>query len=136
VHVVDASDPAHDRQLAVTAEVLADIGAADVPRLLVLNKIDKVADEAEATARLAKQHPDAIIMSARNPGDVAHLHKTLVDFFSRQLVEEELRVPYDRQELRGQIFEHCQVLEERYEEGAVVFRVRADPAHLARLRAA
>jgi GTP-binding protein HflX len=136
VHVVDASDPAYERQLAVTAEVLADIGAADVPRLLVLNKIDRVADEAAATARLAKQWPEAVVMSARVPGDVAHLRQTLIDFFARQLVEEELRVPYDRQELRGQIFEHCQVLEERYEEGVVVFRVRADPAHLARLRAA
>jgi GTP-binding protein HflX len=136
VHVVDASDPAHERQLAVTAEVLADIGAADVPRLLVLNKIDRVADEAEATARLAKKWPEALVMSARVPGDVAHLRQTLIDFFARQLVEEELRIPYDRQELRGQIFEHCQVLEERYEENVVVFRVRADPAHLARLRAA
>jgi GTP-binding protein HflX len=136
VHVVDASDPAYERQLDVTAEVLAEIGAADVPRLLVLNKIDRVPDEAEATARLAKKWPEALVMSARVPGDVAHLRQTLVDFFARQLVEEELRIPYDRQELRGQIFEHCQVLEERYEEGAVVFRVRADPAHLARLRAA
>src|SRR6185295_7105502 len=34
-HVVDASDPGFERQLAVTAEVLEEIGARDVPRLLV-----------------------------------------------------------------------------------------------------
>ena len=55
-HVVDASDPGFERQLAVTAEVLAEIGAGDVPRLLVLNKIDRVGDadaEARATADAA-----------------------------------------------------------------------------------
>jgi GTP-binding protein HflX len=75
-------------------------------------------------------------MSARRPDDIVHLRQSLIDFFGRHLVEEELRVPYSRQELRGEIFEHCQVLEERYEENVVVFRVRAAPAHLARLRAA
>src|SRR6185436_16481975 len=44
-HVVDASDPGYERQLAVTEEVLDEIGAKDVPRLLVLNKIDRGGDE-------------------------------------------------------------------------------------------
>jgi GTP-binding protein HflX len=137
VHVVDASDPAFERQREVTAQVLADIGAADVPRLLVLNKIDRLGEgEEEARARLQARWPDALVMSARRPEDVARLRQAFIDFFARHLVEEELRVPYDRQQLRGEIFEHCQVLEERYEEGVVVFRVRADPARLARLRAA
>jgi GTP-binding protein HflX len=80
--------------------------------------------------------PEAVVMSARRPEDVADLRRTLIQFFDRHLVEDELRVPYHRQELRGEIFAHCQVLEERYEDGAVVFRVRTDPARLARLRAA
>ena len=57
-------------------------------------------------------------------------------FFEHELVEDELRVSYDRQELRGEIYAHCQVLEERHEEGEVIFRVRAAPTQLARLRAA
>jgi GTP-binding protein HflX len=137
IHVIDASDAAFERQLAVTAEVLADIGAAEVPRLLVFNKIDRLgAGEEEARARVLARWPEALVMSARRPEDVARLRQAMIDFFARHLVEEELRVPYDRQELRGEIFEHCQVLEERYEEGVVVFRVRGAPAHLARLRAA
>jgi GTP-binding protein HflX len=137
LHVVDASDPDFEHQLAVTAEVLADIGATS-PRLLVLNKIDRVGvdEEAEATVRLMRRWPDAIVMSARRADDVTHLRQQIIDFFGRHLVEEELRVPYDRQNLRGEIFGSCQVLDERYEDDAVVFRVRAHPAELARLRAA
>jgi GTP-binding protein HflX len=141
LHVVDASDPAFERQLAVTAEVLAEIGAAEVPRLLVFNKADRLAEagaahEARLRALAGAGAPPALVMSARRPEDVARLRQALIDFFDRQLVEEELRIPYDRQELRGEIFARCRVLEERYEEAVVVFRVRAEPAELGRLRAA
>ena len=43
LHVVDAADPGFRAQMQVTREVLDEIGAGDVPWLLVLNKIDKVA---------------------------------------------------------------------------------------------
>jgi GTP-binding protein HflX len=137
LHVVDASDPAFESQMQVTEEVLREIGAGDISHLVIFNKIDRAGvEEAAVSARLAQRWPEAIVMSARRPDEVAHLRRALVAFFERHLVEEELLVPYNRQELRGQIFDHCQVLEERYEEGGVVFRVRADPAHLQRLKAA
>jgi GTP-binding protein HflX len=136
-HVVDASDSGFERQLDVTAEVLADIGAGDVPRLLVFNKIDKVGEAAArqaATAALSARWPDALVMSAKDPGDVARLHAALAAFFARDLEEAELRVPWDRQQLRGEIFAACEVVEERAEPEAAVFRVRADAETIARLR--
>src|SRR5690349_3448617 len=66
-HVVDASDPGFERQLAVTEQVLGEIGATDVPRLLVFNKIDCGGDEAALRAR----YPGCTVMSARSQGDVA-----------------------------------------------------------------
>jgi GTP-binding protein HflX len=139
LHVVDGSDLAFERQLEVTSEVLAEIGAGDVPRLLVLNKIDRVGDAAAeevARKRLLARWPDAIVMSARRPSDVTALHDHLVAFFSRGLVEGEVLVPYDRQHLRGQIFSECEVLGERYQDDGVIFHVRAPAALLERLRAA
>jgi len=124
LHVADASDPALERHVAVTEEVLAEIGAASVPRWLILNKLDRVADPAALAARF----PDAIEMSAKSPEDVARLHGLLAAHFAADLVERELRVPYDQQARRAEIFARCQVLEERYEEDAVVFRVRAPKA--------
>lgn len=49
VHVVDAAHPFHDNQIEVVTRTLSDIGAADIPTLLVLNKTDL----------LKEQHPDA-----------------------------------------------------------------------------
>jgi GTP-binding protein HflX len=135
--VVDASDDNFERQLQVTTEVLAEIGAGDVPRLLVFNKIDRIGDAEERTAAtqaLLARWPDALVISARQPADVARLHARLQAFFARDLVEGEVRVPYDRQELRGEIFSSCEVLGERYEDDAVIFQVRARPEALARWR--
>jgi len=137
--VVDASDPNFERQLEVTNEVLAEIGAADVPRLLIFNKIDRMGDpsaEAQATAELASRWPDAVVMSARHPEDVADLRTRLIAFFARDLIEGEVHVAYDRQQLRGEIYAGCEVLGERYDETGVIFQVRAHPTVLERLRAA
>src|SRR5258706_1783089 len=130
LHVVDASDPGFERQLAVTEEVLSEIGAKDVPRLLVLNKIDRGGDE----ALLRSLHPPAIIMSARREGDVAKLRGRIVAFFQKNLVEAELFLPWSAQKLRGEIFANCEVLEERGGSDGTFFRVRGEPEAVKSLR--
>jgi GTP-binding protein HflX len=130
LHVVDASDAGWERQLAVTEEVLAEIGAEGVPRLLVFNKIDKSGDEAALRAK----HPGCIVMSARREGDVARLHEAIVAFFQRGLVEAELFLPWSAQKLRGQIFATCTVLEERSDVEGAFLRVRGEPEAVGRLR--
>ncbi len=138
-HVIDASDPGFERQLDVTREVLAEIGAGEIPTLLVFNKFDRVGDaaaQAAATAVILARWPDAMVMSAVSAPDVARLRAALVGFFAGNKIEAELRIPYDKQRLRGEIFSTCEVLEERYLDDVVVFRVRATPADIERLRAA
>jgi GTP-binding protein HflX len=125
VHVVDASDPGFERQLHVTDEVLREIGAGDVPRLLVFNKLDRVEDEAGVAATLGARWPGALCLSAKRPDDVARLRQALVDAFAADLVERELHVPYDQQARRADIFAACQVIEERYVDDGVIFRVKA-----------
>src|SRR4029077_1374730 len=67
--VVDASDPTYESQLEVSRSVLHEIGAEIVPSRLLLNKIDRVS-EADRDALRAK-YPDAILLSAKSPEDVA-----------------------------------------------------------------
>jgi GTP-binding protein HflX len=129
-HVVDASDAGFERQLAVTEEVLDEIGAREVPRLLVFNKIDRGGDEAALRAR----HPGCIVMSAKREGDVARLREAIVAFFQRDLVEAELFLPWSAQNLRGEIFASCEVLEERADGEGAFLRVRGDAGSVKRLR--
>jgi GTP-binding protein HflX len=137
LHVVDASDAGFERQIAVTEKVLAEIGAHDVPRLLVFNKIDRAGDaavQAEREATLRAQYPGSIVMSAKREGDVARLREAIVAFFQRHLVEAELFLPWSAQKLRGQIFATCTVLEERADGEGAFLRVRGEPEAVGRLR--
>ncbi|WP_124951374.1 GTPase HflX [Sulfuriferula thiophila] len=137
LHVIDASDPGFERQLEVTNEVLEEIGAQDVPRIRVFNKIDHVGDaaaQAECEAALKAKYPGCIVMSARRPDDVAKLHKAIVEFFQQDLVEDELFLPWSAQQLRSEIYENCKVLEERADEEGAYFQVRGEPDVLKSLR--
>jgi GTPase len=136
-HVVDASDPGFERQFAVTEEVLDEIGAQGVPRLLIFNKIDRAGDAAaqrEREAALRARYPGCIVMSARREDDIAKLHEAIVAFFRQRLVEAELFLPWSAQKLRGEIFENCEVLEERADGEGAFLRVRGEPDTVARLR--
>ncbi|WP_319240139.1 GTPase HflX [uncultured Propionivibrio sp.] len=138
LHVVDASDPGFERQLEVTDTVLAEIGASEVPRLLVFNKIDCVGDSVaqdEREAALRERYPECVVMSARRPDDVARLRLMIVRFFQKDLVETELFLPWSAQQFRGELYASCEVLEERAEPEGAVFRVRGEHDTLESLRA-
>jgi len=130
VHVVDASDPGFERQLAVTEEVLDEIGAKAVPRLLVFNKIDRAGDEPgqrEREAALRAQFPGCIVMSARREGDIAKLHEAIAAFFQRDLIEAEVFLPWAAQKMRGEVFATCEVLAERADGEGTCLRIRGEP---------
>ena len=132
--VVDASDPAYESQLEVSRSVLQEIGADVIPSRLILNKIDRVA-EPERDALRAK-HPDAILVSAKSPEDVAMLRETLIAFFEAAMVEDEIVLPYAKQSLLGEIYDNARVLSEEFDESGRRLKVRGLPGAIARLRTA
>ncbi len=133
LYVVDASDPTHAAQLAVTRDVLREIGADAVPSLLVLNKADRL--DAEARAALLREHGEegTVVLSAHAPEDVAALRKTILAFFEARMVEGDLLVPYAKQSLLGEIYENARVVAEEYGDTGVTMRIRGLPAAVARL---
>ena len=137
LHVIDASDPGFERQLEVTEDVLRDIHADQVPRMKIFNKIDHVGDveaQRDHAAALRGKYPDALVMSALRPDDVARLHGLIVSHFQRDLVEEELFVPWTAQQVRGEIFAHCEVVSERADADGAFFRVRGTARAIERMR--
>lgn len=76
LHVVDLSDPAYERHMADVQKVLEEIGAKEIPRRLVFNKIDKVSGADLQTAREA--WPGAFFVSAREGIDIQALVEGLV----------------------------------------------------------
>jgi GTP-binding protein HflX len=123
LHLVDASDPAHADQLAVTREVLAEIGADKVDTWLLLNKIDRV-DETERAA-LADHYPRAIQLSAKQHGDVAALRDRLIEHFVGAMEEVELDIPWSHQRVVHMVHERATVLAETHHDDGTRVRLRA-----------
>ncbi len=63
LHVIDASSPERDRQMAAVAKVLEEMGAAAVPHIDVYNKSDLIG--VEERRRLQASDPSAVVLSAR-----------------------------------------------------------------------
>ena len=134
VQVVDAADPAFPAQVEVTREVLDSIGATESPRLMLLNKVDRL--DAATRERLAREWPDALLLSAKVPADATKLREKLVAFFERDLEQAELFVPYAQQRWVAEAHAHGHVIEESHDERGTRLVLRAEPALWARLRGA
>jgi GTP-binding protein HflX len=134
LYVVDASDPTYESQLDVTREVLREIGADSVPSRLVLNKIDRVNEDDRAALRA--KHPEAILLSATQPEDVAALRETIIAFFEASMIDDQLVLPYAKQGLLNTIYETTRVLSQDYDAAGRIMNVRGLPAAIARLRRA
>ena len=74
LHVVDASSPALEEQIAEVEKVLAEIGAADVPQILVYNKQDLLADD-----QRPREMVDAVLRPAGGTGPTPRVFVSAVD---------------------------------------------------------
>ena len=82
LHVVDAANPDFPEQIAQVQQVLAEIGAADIPQLLVFNKLDVMAPESRPVRRQDMYELDGhqvprIFVSARQGEGIAALREQL-----------------------------------------------------------
>jgi GTP-binding protein HflX len=118
VHVVDASAADSDAQIDAVRTVLAEIGAAEVPELLVYNKRDL------APSFVVPQ--GAVGMSALTGEGVDKLLLTIADRLRAMEQVVELLVPYERGDVLAALHREGEVLVESHEESATRVRARLD----------
>ncbi len=121
--VVDAADPTFRSQLEVTKSVLKEVGAEEIPSLLILNKRDRLS--ADEQALLKSEYPDAFMLSTRSPDDVRALRDHLLATFETDMVDEDVFIPYTTQSAIGEIRSRLRVLSENYNEKGTTLKVRA-----------
>jgi len=82
LHVVDVASPRRSEQAAEVNAVLAEIGAADIPQIMVFNKIDAV-DLPPSVERDARDNIRRVSLSARTGSGLADLRDALVEAATR-----------------------------------------------------
>ncbi len=123
LHVVDLSASCFKEQMAVTEEVLAEIGAGEKPGFLVFNKADKVKD-IFLPKIVERKYIDSLAVSSFSPEDMKRLRDAIYGFFERDMIEMEFVVPYRDSELQSRIYEISKVLETKFLEDGTWFRIK------------
>lgn len=125
LHVVDASSPMRDRQREVVEQVLAELGAAAKPTLLVYNKIDAVS---ASDFPLLSGGGDALRISAMNRRDLDKLLLKLEDALPGDRCV--LRIPASRGDLAALAYRVGDVKEQRTEDDWLLLDIRLNHADM------
>ncbi len=118
LHVLDVGHPHAEQQFKSVHEVLAEIGAAGKPEILLLNKIDT--DEGEAAFPFWRTlHTGAIPISARAGTGLAELVEAVWNHVRGQQVDVTLEADVTNGRLLSFIESHSRIHDRQFNDGRV-----------------
>jgi len=121
VHVVDGSDEAPNEQIAAVREVLAEIGAAEVPEIIAVNKADIAG---EHVADVLRAEPHAVLVSARTRTGIPELLAAIEADLPHRLIDVHAHVPYHRGDLLSRAYRSGEVLSVEHDETGSTIKAR------------
>jgi len=127
VHVVDGSHPDPASQLATVRDVIGEVGARELPEIVVFNKADLIAPDDRLVLRGLE--PGAIFASARTGEGIDEVLAAISRLLPDTSIEVELVVPYDRGDLISALHERGRVLSTEYAEEGTRVTARIQPEY-------
>lgn len=130
LHVVDASSPQAEDHIRAVNTVLKELGCADKPTLLVLNKIDKLTDRSPLTL-LEAHHPQAIAISGLTGEGIDRLEDAVMETLAADFAEAEVVTDAGNGRVLAFLNAHAEVYRQEFRDEAneVVIRCHI-PKHL------
>ena len=126
LHVVDGSDPEPEAQIAAVRGVLAEIGAGNVPELVVINKSDAADPIVVEGLRLRERN--CVLVSARTGAGLDTLRDALDEALPRRDREVQAVVPYSRGDLIARAHRDGEVLHVGHGADGTHLQARVPPA--------
>ncbi len=126
VHVVDGSHPDPFEQIRAVREVIAEIGGADIPEIIAINKVD-VADPA-IIMQILRTEKNSYAFSARTGFGIEGLLLAIEKSLPILLVEIDVTIPYGRGDLISAIHQRGEIISEEYVPEGTAIHARVDAA--------
>ena len=137
LHVVDASAGEKQERMDAVNGVLSEIGAREVPQLLVLNKSDIQGVTGPLVRRDAAGKPYSVQVSSLTGVGLPELLSCIDEVISDDVVTTVLTLKPEQGMIRAKCFELASVIEEVMDEnGTIAMHLRIEKKNLARLNAA
>ena len=128
IHVVDATHSDPGAQLHTVRNVIADVGARDIPEIVVFNKIDKVTSG--TTMMLRGLEPGALCVSAATGEGVQALLEEIDRKLPGPTIPVRALIPFDRGDLVALLHDDASVLSSTYQEEGTLVEALVDQRHL------
>ena len=132
VHVVDAPHPDPGAQLATVRDVIGELGARDIPEVVVFNKSDLADDDQRLLIRGLE--PTGVFVSARTGEGIEELLERIAEVLPAPEVELTLLVPYDRGEVISRLHVQGRVISTDYREDGTLVKALVHPARVSDLK--
>jgi len=123
LHVVDISSPYFEDQISVVQETLEDLGAGDMPTLIVFNKIDLLHDRS-ILPTLSENYPNCVFISAARGINILGLKESVAHMLEQEFLVEAIVLPDSKQKIIAQLYDVGEVLERTYEAEKVKIKIR------------
>jgi GTP-binding protein HflX len=134
LHVADASSSHVYEQIAAVYNVLEELGIQAKDTLLVLNKVDSLADRSRLEGLLSR-YPNAVPVSARRGEGLDNLAAAVSDALSRHFVDVDIESSVSNGRLAAYLAAHGEVLSKQYTDTRMLVHCRIAEKHLASLTA-
>ena len=121
--VLDASSVIIDDHLDTIKRVLTELGADDIPKSLVLNKIDLVQEELELK-RLRNKFSDAIFISALHHLRLDDIRDHIIDKIESDFEIFDLKIPYHKGKTISQLQDQVEILESDYGDDKIYLKIK------------
>ncbi|HRD63639.1 GTPase HflX [uncultured Nocardioides sp.] len=107
LHVVDGSHADPEGQISAVREVFAEIGASEIPEIIVINKAD--AADPLVLARLQREEPHSVVVSAKTGEGIAEALALVEGELPKPGVEFKALLPYERGDLINRLHQHGEI---------------------------
>jgi GTP-binding protein HflX len=124
VHVVDGSHPDPFEQIRAVREVITEIGGADIPEIIAINKVD--AADPDVVMEILRKEKNSFAFSARTGFGIDGLIRAIEKSLPHPNVEINALIPYDRGDLVSAVHERGEILSEEYVETGTKMRALVD----------
>lgn len=137
LHVVDAADDERSRNIEQVKIVLEEIGAGDLPALMIFNKIDLLSDMAPRIDRDDMGKPVAVWLSAQSGAGIDLLFEAVTELLSDNIVHQKVLLPVSMGSLRARLYRNNSVIGESHQsDGTCIIEIRLPEADLHRMLSA
>ena len=116
-------------------EVLKEMGADQIPKIIVLNKVDLISD-GNMIEKRQRLIPDSVTISAQQHLRLSELRSRILEKMEENFQTIDLEFPYDQGKTIAQAQEGVEVLNRKYEEDGVKLRIRGSRSRINQILAA